>query len=210
MNNTKTILAAIFIAATLVVAGTFAATTTQSAFASFPKKDNKKDGGGNNNGNTITIQKCKQAATQSGWDNDQEQECENVICTHPGQNATCSQEGVVTPTPKPTTTTLLVKKVCVLPNTKPCPSSTKFTITVTDDNPQPSTFVLANGDSQLVTFSGPSTYTISEETPSGLAFFTDFSGDCESTSPGSTSTEATGTISAGEHQTCTIKNAEEM
>src|SRR5919199_609768 len=94
MNNTKTtILAAILIAATLVVAGTSAATTTQSAFASFPKKDNKKDGGGNNNGNTITIQKCKQAATQSGWDNDQEQECGNTICTHPVSGATCVSEG---------------------------------------------------------------------------------------------------------------------
>jgi nucleotide-binding universal stress UspA family protein len=30
---------------------------------------------------------------QSGWDNDQEQECENLICTHPGKNATCTPEG---------------------------------------------------------------------------------------------------------------------
>ena len=92
MNNTKTILAAILIAATLVVAGTSATITTQSAFASFPKKDNKKDGG-NGNGNTVTIQKCKQAATQSGFDNDQEQECGNTICTHPGAGATCVSEG---------------------------------------------------------------------------------------------------------------------
>jgi hypothetical protein len=103
MNNTKTILAAIFIAATLVVAGTFAATTTQSAFASFPKKDhkkdNKKDNGGNGNGNTVTIQKCKQAATQSGFDNNQGQECENVICTHPGSNATCVSEGAAAVSP---------------------------------------------------------------------------------------------------------------
>ena len=88
----------IFTAATLVVgAGTFT-TTEQSAYAY--KKDNGK---GNGNGNTVTIQKCKQAAIQSGWDNTQEQECENLICTHPGENATCVQEGVVvTPTPTPT------------------------------------------------------------------------------------------------------------
>jgi hypothetical protein len=92
MNNTKTILAAILIAATLVVAGTAATiTTTQSAFAYFPKKDNKKDGG-NNNGNTITAQICKQKAVQSGWDNDQEQECGNTICTHPGSGASCVSE----------------------------------------------------------------------------------------------------------------------
>jgi hypothetical protein len=62
---------------------------TQSAYA-YNKKDNGKDGNGN--GNTVTIQKCKQAAIQSGFDNNQGQECENVICTHPGENATCVQE----------------------------------------------------------------------------------------------------------------------
>ena len=91
MNNTTTkrnlALAAVFMAATLVV-GTFAITTTtiatsQSAFAYSQKKGaDKKDRNGNDNGNTITIQKCKQAAIQSGWDNDQSQECANVICTH--------------------------------------------------------------------------------------------------------------------------------
>jgi hypothetical protein len=117
MNNTKKTrtlaMFAVLTAATLVV-GTFAITTTtaQSAFAYMKKgpQDNKKvardDGKGNNNGNTITIQKCKQAATQSGWDNNQEQECANLICTHPGENATCVQKGVTsttTPTPTPTT-----------------------------------------------------------------------------------------------------------
>ena len=80
-----------------------AVATTQSAFA----YQQKKKGGDENskNGNTITIQKCKQAATQSGFDNNQGQECENLICTHPGENATCVQEGkaavvvVVTPAP---------------------------------------------------------------------------------------------------------------
>jgi hypothetical protein len=47
-----------------------------------------------NGTNTITIQKCKQAAIQSGFDNNQGQECENLICTHPGENATCVQEGL--------------------------------------------------------------------------------------------------------------------
>jgi hypothetical protein len=116
MNNTKrTTLAivAILTAATLVV-GTLATTTTltQTAFAYSQKnkKDNGKDG--NDNGNTITIQKCKQAAIQSGFDNNQGQECENVICTHPGENATCVQEGVVTPTTTTTTTPPPVKLNC--------------------------------------------------------------------------------------------------
>jgi hypothetical protein len=105
MNNTATkrnlALAAVFMAAILAV-GTFATTTTiattqLTAFA-YLKKDNNRDGkdsgNGNDNGNTITIQKCKQAATQSGFDNNQGQECENLICTHPGENATCTEEGV--------------------------------------------------------------------------------------------------------------------
>jgi hypothetical protein len=102
MNNTTITkgtlsLVAILMAATLVV-GTFTTTTaTQSAYA-YNKKDNGKDGNGN--GNTVTIQKCKQAAIQSGFDNNQGQECENVICTHPGENATCVQEeGAAAQTP---------------------------------------------------------------------------------------------------------------
>jgi hypothetical protein len=92
MNNTRTLaaIAAIFIAATLVVGGSLGATTT-SAFAY--SKNKGADKGGNGNGNTVTIQKCKQAATQSGFDNNQGQECENVICTHPGDGATCVSEG---------------------------------------------------------------------------------------------------------------------
>jgi hypothetical protein len=81
----------------------FATTTvTQSASAYLQKT--RDNGSANGNGNT-TIQKCKQAATQSGFDNNQGQECENLICTHPGENATCVQEGkaaavvVVTPAP---------------------------------------------------------------------------------------------------------------
>ncbi len=55
----------------------------------------------------------------SGFDTAVNQECENLICTHPGENATCSQEGVTsapipTPTPQPTTGTLLVIKNILL------------------------------------------------------------------------------------------------
>jgi hypothetical protein len=93
MNNTRTLaIVAVLTAATLVVGVTFAA--THSALAYLPQKDDKRDkkDGGNNNGNTVTIQANKQKAYQSGWDNDQEQEAENVICTHPGSNATCISE----------------------------------------------------------------------------------------------------------------------
>jgi hypothetical protein len=104
MNNTKTLaaIAAIFIAATLVVGGTFAAITgTQSALAY-----QKKKGGDEKNGNTVTIQKCKQDGTGSGFDNDLEQECGNTICTHPGDNATCVSESVGAVTPTSTSTSV--------------------------------------------------------------------------------------------------------
>jgi hypothetical protein len=87
MNNTKTTtLAAILMAATLVAAGTLATTTTHSAFADQKKK---KEDEGSKNGNTVTAQINKQKAYQSGWDNLQTQDAENVICTHPASGVTC-------------------------------------------------------------------------------------------------------------------------
>jgi hypothetical protein len=71
-------------AATLVVGVTFAATS--AAFAFKKGQDNSK------NGNTVTIQEEKQKASVSGFDNDLEQEAQSVICTHPGENATCTSE----------------------------------------------------------------------------------------------------------------------
>ena len=85
MNNTKTLaIVAVLTAATLVVGVTFAATS--AAFAFKRGQDNSK------NGNTVTIQAEKQKASVSGFDNDLEQEAQNVICTHPGENATCTSE----------------------------------------------------------------------------------------------------------------------
>jgi hypothetical protein len=96
MNNTKTLaIVAIFMAATLVV-GTFAATatTTQTALA-YQKKNRGGSQENSRDGNTVTIQACEQDGTESGFDNSLAQECQNLICTHPGENATCVQEGVV-------------------------------------------------------------------------------------------------------------------
>jgi hypothetical protein len=99
MNNTKKTItlavAAIFIAATLVVGGTFAAS---SAFAYIKKgpQDNKKGArdkeSDSRNGNTITVEKCQNKGSASGFDTTTNQECENLICTHPGSNGTCVSE----------------------------------------------------------------------------------------------------------------------
>jgi hypothetical protein len=91
MNNTKTLaIVAILTAATLVVGVTFAATHSASAY--YQKKGDKGRDNGNENGNTVTAQINKQKGSVSGWDNDLEQEASNVICTHPGENATCTSE----------------------------------------------------------------------------------------------------------------------
>jgi hypothetical protein len=110
MNNTKTTLAivAVLTAATLVVGLTVAATMTTSAFAggSYKKdgqdkynqgtRDNRNDGGSDNqNGNTVTILKCKNKGSASGWDTTTNQECENLICTHPDVTCVSENEGAV-------------------------------------------------------------------------------------------------------------------
>jgi hypothetical protein len=91
MNNTRTLaIVAVLTAATLVVGLTVAA--THSAYAAYGK-DNKKDkarDGGNENGNTVTILKAQNKGFASGFDTSVNQEAENLICTHPGDNATCT------------------------------------------------------------------------------------------------------------------------
>ena len=37
---------------------------------------------------------CQNKGSASGFDTAVDQECENLICTHPGSNATCDTEGV--------------------------------------------------------------------------------------------------------------------
>ncbi|HZD83131.1 MAG TPA: hypothetical protein VE076_09660 [Nitrososphaeraceae archaeon] len=121
MNNTRTLaIVAVLTAATLVVGLTVAATMTTSAFAGGDKgygqdkymkggqdsykkdgqdkynqgtRDNGNGGGsGNQNGNTITALKCKNKGSTSGFDTTTNQECENLICTHPGSDASCVSE----------------------------------------------------------------------------------------------------------------------
>jgi hypothetical protein len=109
MNNTRTLaIVAVLTAATLVVGLTVAATMTSSVFAggSYKKdgqdkymkgtRDNGNDGGSDNqNGNTVTILKCKNKGSASGWDTTTNQECENLICTHPDVTCVSENEGAV-------------------------------------------------------------------------------------------------------------------
>jgi hypothetical protein len=198
MNNTKTLaIVAIFMAATLVV-GTFAATATTQTALAYQKKNRGGSQENSKDGNTVTLQACKQDATESGFDNSLAQECQNVICTHPSAGATCVNDPSEVTPPTPATGTLLVKKVvkCDDKITVDGCENAKFNIKVTDTNPVPSSFVLGNGGTQLVTLGAGSTYTVSEPNHSG--FTVKFSGDCP-----------TGTIAPGDHKTCTITNTEE-
>jgi hypothetical protein len=47
----------------------------------------------NNSGNTVTGLAAQNRGFVSGFDTKADQEAQNVICTHPGENAACSQEG---------------------------------------------------------------------------------------------------------------------
>jgi hypothetical protein len=212
MNNTKTLaIVAVLMAATLVV-GTFAtmATTTQSAYAyakKLPRQDDKKtrdNGSGNRNGNTIAALKCQNKGSASGFDTAVDQECENLICTHPGNNATCTQEGLrstptSTPTPEPITTTLrVIKKVVCQPTDPNCslPEICRIDV-ISPSTGQTQTFQCedAIGNGVLVTLQ-PGKFSLVETI--GPGFNVGATGDC-----------GAGTIAEGQHLTCTITNTEQ-
>jgi hypothetical protein len=199
MNNTKrtlTAIAAILIAASLVVGGTLASST--SAFSYQQKKGGSQEN--SKNGNTATVQKCKQDGTVSGWDNTAEQECQNVICAHPGNNATCVQEGAIstptsTPTPEPITTTLRVIKNVVCLSTDPnCALPSDFTIGVFQPEQPVQTVVGQSGAGTVVTLV-PGMFRVMENTTE--QFNAILSGQCS------------GDIAAGQQLTCTVTNTEQ-
>jgi hypothetical protein len=206
MNNTTTkrnlAITAIFMAATLLVGGTFA---TTSAFAYVKKgpQDNKRgardNGSGNGNGNTITVEKCKNRGSASGFDTTVNQECENLICTHPGENATCSQEGAATPTPTPTTTTLRIIKKVVCQSTDPnCfPNNCQIVLFTSFQGSRGFECQSAVGNGVVVTLQPGDRFSVGESQTGGPFFDVDISGDCEEV-----------TIAAGQHLTCTITNTE--
>jgi hypothetical protein len=52
----------------------------------------------NNSGNTVTGLAAQNRGFASGFDTTADQEAQNVICTHPGENAAYSQEGAAAST----------------------------------------------------------------------------------------------------------------
>jgi hypothetical protein len=113
-------------------------------------------------------------------------DCRGTIAV--GQHLTCT----ITNTQRPTTGTLLVRKLCVTLRGSGCDPNFHFPIEVTRNNnpqPQPSTFVLTPDSSQHVTLA-PGSYTITEGQPPGVSIAATFSGKCIQ----SGSLSATGTI----------------
>jgi hypothetical protein len=162
------------------------------------------------NGNTVTDQAASQGAEESGFDVTQEQESQNVICTHPNDNASCSQEGITsvpiplpmpTTPPPPTTGTLLVRKVVVCMDDGQCPSPSEFTITVESSTGRKTTFPGSETGNGVTLEQGQ--FFVNED-QSPAIFTVSFSGDC--TQAGQFT--ASGTIIGGEHKTCIITNTE--
>jgi hypothetical protein len=145
----------------------------------------------------IRAGKCNNAAL-----GEQTQGNDNSVTGFADQSKNVQQRTVTpTPTPTPTVTstpttgTLRILKDCSLG----CPG-TAFPITVTGNNPQPSSFILANIHFKDVTL-GPGTFTVHESLPRGF-LPPSFVGDCKQTGP----LDATGTISAGQNLGCLIIN----
>ena len=206
MNNTTITkgnlsLVAILMAATLVI-GTFATmattigTTQQSTAFAYQQQKKKGDDNNSRNGNTITALKCQNKGSASGFDTAVDQECQNLICTHPGNNATCSQEEVrstPTPTPEPTTTTLrVIKKVVCLPTDPNCSLSNNCQILGVGSQPLECQYAIGNG--VLIALQPGDEFGLVEI--GAGPFDVTFKGDC------------TGTIAAGQHLTCTVTNTE--
>jgi hypothetical protein len=114
-------------------------------------------------------------------------------------------QAAVKPTPTPTPTLTLqnfgvlgISKVC-FPS---CPG-VKFSITVTGNNPQPSSFTLGDGNTQDVIL-GPGGFTVTESfsRPRDAPLF---HGGCDQSDRSPIGT-ATGIIRAGESKSCVITN----
>lgn len=100
-----------------------------------------------------------------------------------------------------TTGTLLVTEFCNFSSQQPCPG-TVFFWDITGDNPQPPSFSLSNGESQLITL-GPGSFVI---TLAGIFNFPGLQGNPIVTGDCLLQTDGiTGTITAGQHLTCTIR-----
>jgi hypothetical protein len=202
MNHTiKGIIIVATITSMLVVGATTTVPIMQNSFAS--KKHDFKKGERDPNTNTNTNTNSADSSSSSSATAENTNNINNTATASQSQEqsacavaVTCPEGSttVTPPTPPPTTGTLEITKVCTGPAAL---CSMMFFILVRDDNPQPPSFTLGNGQTQDVTL-GPGSFRIDEAAPGPVTF----TGDCMQTGP----VTATGTISAGQTLHCTITN----
>jgi hypothetical protein len=127
--------------------------------------------------------------------------CVFFACGNATINGGTSGGGGGQPTPNTATLTVIKKVSGCTPGTAGCPDPKDFQITVSGVTASPSSFP-GDAGGTTVTVS-PGTYTVSENTGPVVPMF---SGNCKQTDPANLFS-ATGTISAGDQQTCTITNS---
>jgi cytoskeletal protein RodZ len=211
MNHTiKSIILVAVITSMLFVGATSMFPILQNSFAH--KKSDFKGADPDPNTNTNSNTNSADSSSSSSATADNTNNINNTATASSNQNqnacavAVTCPEGSTTVTstpPPPPTGTLTISKVCALSN--PCPG-TEYHITVTGTNPiTPSSFTLSDHTSQPVTL-GPGSFTVHESVPTG--FDTPFfeGPNCVQTDPNSS--DATGTISAGQNLHCTIINSD--
>lgn len=139
-------------------------------------------------------------------DTNQKANCDTVGADRPVSDS-CNQQStnIVSngiPTAAKFTGNLLIKELCFDGG---CPILA-FNIIITGNNPQPPAFTFTGfSNSQLVTLN-PGSFKITESTAVFPFELLSFRGDCIGGQTSGTQAQATGTINAGQHLTCTIAN----
>ena len=132
----------------------------------------------------------------------------NIVAADGGGNATLAVTKTVTCIPNDNFGPAAEACQFILSNAPP----SSFNIVITGNNPNPPEF-LGSSVPVVVTL-GAGDYEITEEVPivsfpdgASITLTTNFAGDCRDVNPNNPqSTEATGTIQAGESQICDISN----
>jgi cytoskeletal protein RodZ len=198
MNHTiKGILIVAAIASMLIVGATMVP-IMQNSFASKKSDFKKAERDPNINTNINTNINSADSTSSSTAAADNTNNINNTACAV--AVSTCPKGNTPTPTPTltlPNSGVLGIIKVCF----PACPDVI-FSIKVTGNNPQPSSFTLSipSHKSQAVTL-GPGTFTVTEAHVAGFNP-PSFANNCKQV----TGDSATGTIRAGQTLTCVITN----
>jgi hypothetical protein len=194
--GTKNILMFVILAAGMLTGLT--ATTMYMAAPAFGDKKKCDDNDNNNCNDTHKTQKIDEKNKCKVENENEDHSSHNLnevelACVNIGANL-----NKVLVLRLPSTGTLLVTKSIRCPVGAECADPSDFEITVSGNNPSPSSFKGSATGTEVTLGSGQ--YTVSESGPTG--YITSFLGDCVQDSP----TSASGNINAGETQDCDVVN----